>query len=164
METINIENDAKDIHVSCPHCGHCESHPTDEQRHHIQTFDIVEWLDDVNDIEQSKMKCHVCKNEFQINWNYDNSYFEAQDDTNALTCSECASDVELCECLMSFKISGYYKDDKREFENYLVSSSDDVQDDDAIFFYGLNESNIKTAIAVGEGTGLEFVITSYSKV
>lgn len=53
MKTINIENDENEIHVVCPHCENCESHPIDEQRHHLQNFDLVAWLEDVNDIELS---------------------------------------------------------------------------------------------------------------
>ena len=70
MLRVNIDNDDRDVHIACPHCEHCESHPVDEQRHHIQTFDL-EWLEDEGEwVEVSKMKCHVCKEEFELTWNY----------------------------------------------------------------------------------------------
>ena len=67
-----------------------------------------------------------------------------------------------------FYISGYWKDDKTEFEDYLVSAYDDSPDDErfedsGIFFYGMSEKDIKDAIKNGENTGLDFVITSYYK-
>lgn len=59
------------VHIGCPHCEHMEGHPVDEQRHHIQTFDILKWEDDVDDEpEVSIMKCHVCKGEFKLIWEY----------------------------------------------------------------------------------------------
>ena len=66
-----------------------------------------------------------------------------------------------------FYISGYWKNDKSEFKDYLVTSADDFLDDDGddydIFYYGMTEKDIKDAIKDGEKTDLEFVITSYSK-
>lgn len=66
---------------------------------------------------------------------------------------------------MKFLIDGYWKDDKSEFNNYIVSSYDDYyeEDEDDIFYYGLNENEIKKAIQLVEDTSLEFVITSYTK-
>jgi hypothetical protein len=62
-----------------------------------------------------------------------------------------------------FLIDGYYKDDKSEFTNYLVSEYDDapLDCDDDVFFYGLSENDIIDAIKSGEDTALEFVITGY---
>lgn len=68
-----------------------------------------------------------------------------------------------------FYINGYFKDDKTEFENYLVSvfdgldeESSDFNDED-IFFYGLSEEEIIEAIENPFiQNNLEFVITSYS--
>ncbi len=67
---------------------------------------------------------------------------------------------------MKFLIDGYWKDDKSEFSNYVVSSYDDnAEDDDEIFYFGLNESDIKECIRdKGEEDILEFVITSYTKI
>ncbi len=69
--TQTIDNDDNNIYVECPHCENCEEHPIDEQRHHIQTFDVVKWLEEENNIEVSLMKCHVCKKEFKMLWEYD---------------------------------------------------------------------------------------------
>lgn len=69
-----------DVFIECPHCGHSESHPADEQRNHIQTFDILEWSEDVQgQHEESKMKCHVCKNEFTLIWDYSNIVYENEE-------------------------------------------------------------------------------------
>ena len=64
-----------------------------------------------------------------------------------------------------FYISGYWKDDKSEFDDFLVTDFDDTIEeiDDQIFFYGLSENEIKEAVELGEETALEFVITSYSE-
>jgi len=68
---------------------------------------------------------------------------------------------------MIFSISGYWKDDQSEFEDYLVSSGDYDEEstpdkvDEQIFFYGLNEEEIKQMIEDGLETGEDFVITSY---
>ena len=65
-----------------------------------------------------------------------------------------------------FSINGYYKDDKSEFEGYIIKEYDDVDEelDDLIFFYGLSESNIKEAIDDGGEDILDFVITSYYEI
>ena len=67
-----------------------------------------------------------------------------------------------------FYINGYFKDDNSEFENYLVSvfdgldeESSDFNDED-IFFYGLSEKEIIEAIDTTKPNDLEFVITAYS--
>lgn len=66
---------------------------------------------------------------------------------------------------MRFLINGYWKDDKSEFSDYVVSSYDDnAEDDDEIFYFGLNEYDIKEAIKDKENNILEFVITSYTKI
>lgn len=62
-----------------------------------------------------------------------------------------------------FEISGYYTDDKSEFEGYVVKSYDDAREgsqDDDVFYFGLSESQIKEAIQSKEPIG-DFVITSY---
>lgn len=65
---------------------------------------------------------------------------------------------------MKFLINGYWKDDKSEFSDYVVSSHNDIGDDDNVFYYGLNESKIQQAIKDKENNILEFVITSYTKI
>jgi len=65
---------------------------------------------------------------------------------------------------MIFSIDGYWKDDRTEFNGYLVNEFDDTPKgykDDEIFFYGLSEASIKQAIKEGEKTMLDFVITNY---
>jgi hypothetical protein len=66
-----------------------------------------------------------------------------------------------------FLISGYWKDDKSEFTDLVVTNFDDEPDDsypysdDDIFFYGLNERDLIEAIELKEDTMHDFVITSY---
>lgn len=64
-----------------------------------------------------------------------------------------------------FKISGYWKDDNEtEFRNYIVTNFDDNGDDeDDIFFYGIEEDEIKNCINNYESFS-DFVITSYKIV
>lgn len=69
-----------------------------------------------------------------------------------------------------FAISGYWKDDKTEFEDLIVYEYDDTPDetepysDDDIFFYGLSAGNLYALKSVGEDTMHDFVITSYTKI
>jgi len=65
-----------------------------------------------------------------------------------------------------FSIDGYYKDDKSEFNGYIVKEYDDVDEelDDLIFFYGLSEEDVKQAIEDGGDDILDFVITSYEEI
>ena len=62
-----------------------------------------------------------------------------------------------------FKISGYYKDDKSEFTDFIVKECHSVDEhDEQIFYYGLTEADIKYSINTCGDDNLEFVITSYS--
>lgn len=63
------------------------------------------------------------------------------------------------------KISGYWKDNNQEFNDYIVSQYDDILDenDDNIFYYGLSLNFIINNLNE-TNNGLEFVITSYSLV
>ena len=57
-------------------------------------------------------------------------------------------------------VDGYWVDDRAEFEGYVISQSNDIEEDDeGIFFYGLTESQI--AESLGKETGEDFVITRY---
>lgn len=57
-------------------------------------------------------------------------------------------------------VDGYWRDDRTEFEGYVISQTHDVEeDDDSIFFYGLTESEI--AESLGKETAQDFVITAY---
>lgn len=67
----------------------------------------------------------------------------------------------------TFYISGYWKDNKVKFEDYIVSEAEDENneaEDDGIFHYGFSEESIKKHIELGKKTWLEFVITSYDKL
>jgi hypothetical protein len=64
-----------------------------------------------------------------------------------------------------FSINGFWKDDKTKFSGFLVSSFDDIgEDDNDIFYFGMSENEIKEAIKDGWSTSLEFVITSYERL
>lgn len=70
-----IDNNKTDVFVECPHCKHTEQHPTDEQRHHLQTFNIVMWKPDEEDKnEVSIMECIPCKEFFELEWKYNALY------------------------------------------------------------------------------------------
>jgi len=64
-----------------------------------------------------------------------------------------------------FKVSGYWKDDKTEFNDLIVKEFDDAEenesDDDLIFFYGLGEQELKDS---SDDDALEFVITSFEEI
>jgi len=62
-------------------------------------------------------------------------------------------------------ISGYFKDDKTEFTDYLVSvgaDSIDEERDDQIFFYYSDRDELSRAIEMGEKTIEDFVVTSHT--
>jgi Zn finger protein HypA/HybF involved in hydrogenase expression len=91
-------------------------------------------------------------------------------------CSNCSHEYQqqLTVCIPKakpkfFLISGYWKEiDNTKFEDYLVCDTEydsienvlDVADED-VFYYGLNELQIKEAIEKGLETDFDFVITSY---
>ena len=61
-----------------------------------------------------------------------------------------------------FEIEGFFKDDHSPI-CAVVKEYDDVtdDDDDAIFFYGLSETDIQEAIRLARNTVHDFVITDY---
>lgn len=64
-----------------------------------------------------------------------------------------------------FEISGFWKDDKLKFSDYIVKEYDDSgENDEDIFYYGLGEEEIKQAILEAWDTNLEFVITDYKEI
>ncbi len=68
-----IEVWVDDIQVICPNCGEWESQPIDQQRHHLQTFSILEWKPDVEGKnEVSVMECTGCTWSFELEWDYQN--------------------------------------------------------------------------------------------
>lgn len=50
--------------IICPKCGNWELHPVNEQRHHIQNFEILEWLNE----DLSRLKCNECMVVFIDEW------------------------------------------------------------------------------------------------
>lgn len=67
------DNPWHDVHVICPHCKNCESHPADEQRHHLQHFHVLEWLLDTPEFEISLMQCGSCNKIFCTIWDDKNT-------------------------------------------------------------------------------------------
>lgn len=68
-----------------------------------------------------------------------------------------------------FSINGYWKDDQSEFEGYIVTNYDDHEEDgdydeDDIFYFGTEESDIQAMIEEGEDTIEDFVVTSYEEL
>ena len=66
-----------------------------------------------------------------------------------------------------FSIDGYFKDDKSEFNGFIIKEYDDTEEDEdrdlQIFYYGLSENEIQHSIATGGNDMLDFVITSYEE-
>jgi hypothetical protein len=65
-----------------------------------------------------------------------------------------------------FAVSGFWKDDKVKFEDFIIKELDIVDDseDIEIFYYGLSEEDIKSAINLKWKTDFEFVITNYNEI
>ncbi|QKX07747.1 hypothetical protein HN014_22370 (plasmid) [Aquimarina sp. TRL1] len=67
--------------------------------------------------------------------------------------------------MKAFKINGYFKHDKSEFENYIVCEQDSVPEgliEEDIFYFGLNETSIKEIMSnPEEKNNMDFIITSY---
>jgi hypothetical protein len=79
MKQTTIENDTKDIFVTCPHCDNCEQHPIDEQRGHLQSFSVTDIID-ADDMpnesaDYSIATCLSCKNTIKVIWDYNNVTF-----------------------------------------------------------------------------------------
>jgi hypothetical protein len=65
-----------------------------------------------------------------------------------------------------FLISGYWKDDKTEFEHFLVTDIDHTPEgweDEDFFYFGLSEKDLKEGLN-SEETALEFVVTQYDEI
>lgn len=73
MTQTKITTNETDVFIECPYCKMTEQHPIDEQRSHLQEFEVMEWKDDVDgENEHSIMKCHMCFVEFDLEWDYEN--------------------------------------------------------------------------------------------
>lgn len=64
-----------------------------------------------------------------------------------------------------YLVSGFWKDDKVKFCDYIVKECDvvDENEDTDIFYYGLNEDDLNQLIINGWNNEHEFVITSYKE-
>ncbi len=65
---------------------------------------------------------------------------------------------------MKYSINGYWKDNiNDEFYNFIVSS-DKKGDDENMFYYGLDETEILKIIELGFNSNYDFIITSYFEI
>ncbi len=68
--------------------------------------------------------------------------------------------------MKTFKVNGYFKDDKSNFKNYIICELDCVPEglkEEDIFFFGMNENTIKEMVNESDKHNnlLDFIITSY---
>lgn len=71
MKTQQLDHNEDYIFIHCPNCKDCEQHPIEEQRWHLQTYDIIIWEADTEEEHHaSLMKCTGCKEDFIQLWNY----------------------------------------------------------------------------------------------
>jgi hypothetical protein len=67
-----------------------------------------------------------------------------------------------------FSINGYWKDDKSEFEGFIVKEYDDAEEDEdldnEIFYYGLSENDLKHSVDTGGNDSLDIVVTSFEEI
>ena len=64
LTAVEAEYEDGDVHVCCPHCKATEQHPQDEQRHHLQNFNLWQNLGPF----RSQLLCVNCNEDFVINW------------------------------------------------------------------------------------------------
>jgi hypothetical protein len=69
--TVQIIDD--DINIECPNCENWEQQPVDQQRHHLQSFNIEKWLENEKKLDVSQMQCTQCKTDFKLIWDYNNT-------------------------------------------------------------------------------------------
>ena len=62
-----------------------------------------------------------------------------------------------------YYVSGYWKDNNEEFEDYLVVIGDEDVDREDVFFYFSSVSELNDAIRCGKNSVHDFVITSKQK-
>jgi len=60
-----------------------------------------------------------------------------------------------------FRIEGYWIDTAQPINALVANFEDTLEDDDDIFYYGLDEKTLIEAVAKGEAFGEDFVITGY---
>jgi hypothetical protein len=62
-----------------------------------------------------------------------------------------------------FSVNGYFKDDKTEFESYIITSWDCLPvgwEEEEIFHFGLSYKNLLHNLTTGGDDGLDFVVTN----
>jgi hypothetical protein len=69
-----IEGDC--YHIVCPKCGNWEDNPIDQQRHHLQSFEMREMLN-LPERDIAMMRCDICDHLYLLDW-------EAPDNTVAV--------------------------------------------------------------------------------
>jgi hypothetical protein len=65
-----------------------------------------------------------------------------------------------------FSIDGYWKDDREEFQGYLVTNYHDTPEgwkEEDFFFFGVEEGDLKEMLN-SEETVHDFVVTSYQEM
>jgi len=68
-----------------------------------------------------------------------------------------------------FSINGYWKDNKDEFEGYIVTNYDDMEldsdyEEEGIFMFGMDEHLLIEAVELRDDIIYDFVITSYTEL
>ena len=72
-EIFITEDGNTDVIITCPKCDNSEEMGADEQRHHLGTFNILEWKpDEEGKNEVSNMQCKLCQHKFELEWDYQN--------------------------------------------------------------------------------------------
>lgn len=65
--------DDNSIGIQCPHCDNWCEHGIDEARKRFASFEVLDWKEDTEgENEHSVMKCHLCFEEFDLEWDYEN--------------------------------------------------------------------------------------------
>ncbi len=109
LELITIDSDEHNVYIECPQCGNTEQQPIDQQRHHLQTFTLIDWKADTPEgHERSEMNCCNCHTKFILIWKYKSVFELLMDDVRMLrdsdshVCPDCNEDAEEpgeCTCV-----------------------------------------------------------------
>lgn len=79
------------------------------------------------------------------------------------------ADIENLQKIASkyFKVSGFWKDTKVKFSDYIIKEldreSEEDDEDECLFQYGINEDELKEIIESKWKSNYDFVITSYEE-
>jgi len=68
-----------------------------------------------------------------------------------------------------FSINGYWKDNNEEFEGYIATNYDDMEEgsdyeEEDIFMFGIDEHFLIEAVELRDDIIYDFVITSYTEL